>query len=77
LKSKRAPPFRPEPTRMLSVYDGRDCIGFLLIRGEHEVEAFDADSRSLGLFTSQKSAAAAVSTLAPTGATAARSHAPA
>jgi hypothetical protein len=74
MESKRAPPFRPEPARMLSVYDGRVCIGFLLHRGEYEVEAFDADSNSLGLFTSQESAAAAVSLLAHTGATVAGSH---
>ena len=60
---KRAPPFRPKPARMLSVYDGRTCCGFLFCRGEHEVEAFDADNNSLGRFPSLKKAAAAVFTL--------------
>jgi hypothetical protein len=46
---------------MFSIYDGRDCIGFLFARGEHEVEAFDADNKSLGRFSSLKRAADAVS----------------
>ena len=61
MKPKRAPRFRPEPARMHSVYDGRRCIGFLLARGEHEVEAFDAHDKSLGTFASLKRAADAVS----------------
>jgi hypothetical protein len=35
---------------MMSVHDGQACIGFLLQRGRHGVEAFDRDSRSLGAF---------------------------
>jgi hypothetical protein len=61
MKTRRAPPFRPEPARMLSIYDGRDCIGFLLCGGEHKVEAFDFNDKSLGHFDSLKKAAAAVS----------------
>ena len=35
-------------------------IGFLLPHGREGVEAFDADTRSLGLFSDQRSAAVAV-----------------
>jgi hypothetical protein len=44
----------------LSVFVGRTCIGFLLLRGKIGIEAFDADTRSLGLFSDQRSAAAAI-----------------
>jgi hypothetical protein len=46
---------------MLSVYDGRTCIGFLLSRGKLGHEAFDADEHSLGVFPSMKLAFCAVS----------------
>ena len=49
------------PQTALSVYDGRCHIGFLLLRGKAGVEAFDADNRSLGLFSNMKTAADAVS----------------
>jgi hypothetical protein len=51
----------PDPMKALSVYVGAQCIGFLLSRGRQGVEAFDAETRSLGLFPDQKRAAAAVS----------------
>ena len=46
----------------LAVYDGEPlrCIGFILPRGKSNVEAFDADDRSLGLFPTQRAAADAV-----------------
>jgi hypothetical protein len=44
-----------------SVYDGRECIGFLLSRGRQGVEAFDAAEQSLGIFRNNREAAAAVS----------------
>jgi hypothetical protein len=43
----------------LAVFDGRQCIGHLMLRG-NGVEAFDANNVSLGLFLDQKAAAAAI-----------------
>jgi hypothetical protein len=51
-------------TPMSFVNDGRRCIGFLLNRGRSGVEAFDIDTRSLGVFASAKVAADAVSAAA-------------
>jgi hypothetical protein len=45
----------------LAVYDGQRCLGHTLPRAKLGVEAFDADTRSLGLYPDQKNAAAAVS----------------
>jgi len=45
---------------MLSVYSGRECVGFLLSRGKCGVEAFDSEQRSIGMFASQKQAADAI-----------------
>jgi len=42
---------------MLSVYDGRECIGFILRRGDGGAEAFTADDRSVGLFEDDQDAA--------------------
>jgi hypothetical protein len=42
---------------MLSVYDGRECIGFILRRGGGGAEAFTADDRSVGLFKDDQDAA--------------------
>jgi hypothetical protein len=56
----------PDPCQCLSVYlpgaggVGTHCVGFLMLRGTSGVEAFDADSRSLGLYPNQKAAADAV-----------------
>jgi hypothetical protein len=44
------------PTPMHYVYDGRECVGFVLARGHKGHEALDREQRSLGLF---KTAAAA------------------
>ena len=46
---------------MVAVYDGRACLGHVLGRGKAGFEAFDADNRSLGIFPSQREAAAAIS----------------
>jgi hypothetical protein len=43
-------------TPMLSVYDGRQCIGFVLARGHRGYEAFTAGERSLGVFSTQAAA---------------------
>jgi len=48
-----------EQTRVLSVTDGRDCIGHLIDRGREGVEAFTADEKSLGVFESAARAATA------------------
>jgi hypothetical protein len=42
------------------VYDGKQCVGFLLQRGKRGVEAFDRGERSLGLFKTAAAAANAV-----------------
>jgi hypothetical protein len=46
---------------MVSVYDGRECLGFVLSRGCRGFEAFRADEKSLGLFPNRRDAANAVS----------------
>jgi hypothetical protein len=38
---------------MLSVYSGRECIGYLIRRGKCGVEAFDINEVSLGTFARQ------------------------
>lgn len=59
-----------DPVSMLSVYipgpSGRNtvCIGFLLLRGRSGVEAFDQNTRSLGLYPDQKTAADAITIVA-------------
>jgi len=45
---------------MVAVYDGRHCLGHVLGRGRAGFEAFDADSRSLGNYPTQREAAAAI-----------------
>jgi hypothetical protein len=45
---------------MAYVYDGRDCLGFILARGKLGFEAFARDEHSLGLFKTQREAAAAL-----------------
>jgi hypothetical protein len=45
---------------MVSVYDGRDCLGFVLDRGKLGFEAFDREARSLGMFSTQREAADAL-----------------
>jgi hypothetical protein len=34
----------------MHVYDGRECVGFVLARGRKGHEALDREQRSLGLF---------------------------
>jgi hypothetical protein len=52
---------KPLPTTgLLSVYDGQQCIGHLIRRGKAGVEAFDVEDRSLGIFSSQHEAIAAM-----------------
>jgi hypothetical protein len=46
---------------MVSVYDGRECIGFVFACGKSGFEAFTANEKSLGLFPTQREAAAALS----------------
>ena len=61
--------FVPDPTSMLSIYlpgaGGRStrCIGFVMPRRQ-DFEAFEADTKSLGLFPNQKAAADAISAAA-------------
>jgi len=50
-----------ERPAMLSVYDGRHCVGFILARGREGFEAFGSDAKSRGLFSTQREAAAALS----------------
>jgi len=49
-----------EPPRLVPVMNGGACVGFLIRRGLHSVEAFDADEKSLGIFPDALGAAAAV-----------------
>ena len=50
---------------LLSVYSGRDCIGFVLNRGKVGYEALDANEKSLGIFPTERAAADAISEGAP------------
>jgi hypothetical protein len=59
MTSKAAP-----TTGMLSVYDGRQCVGHLIRRGKCGVEAFDINEVSLGVFASQYEAIKAVTVAA-------------
>jgi hypothetical protein len=47
-------------TPMVSVYDGHQCIGFVLARGRRGYEAFTAGERSLGTFADKDEAARAI-----------------
>jgi hypothetical protein len=42
------------------IYDGRECLGFVLARGKLGFEALDRDERSLGLYPTAPAAANAV-----------------
>jgi hypothetical protein len=50
----------PNRFPLVSVYDGRECVGFIIARGRLGFEAFGADQRSLGIFPNQKGAADAI-----------------
>jgi hypothetical protein len=52
---------KPAATAMLSVCDGRTCIGHIIARGKLGFEAFDQHDKSIGIFATAKLAAAAVS----------------
>jgi hypothetical protein len=41
---------------LLSIYDGRQLVGWVLARGRRGFEAFDAGERSLGVFSTQAAA---------------------
>jgi hypothetical protein len=41
-----------------SVYDGTRCLGHVIARGKTGWEAFDSDDKSLGVYPTQKEAAA-------------------
>jgi hypothetical protein len=53
---------------MQYVFDGRECLGFILRRGKLGFEALDRDEQSLGLFPSQRDAANAIATRVVEGA---------
>jgi hypothetical protein len=42
------------------VYHGRECLGFVLARGKLGFEAIDREQNSLGIFPTQRAAAAAI-----------------
>jgi hypothetical protein len=44
----------------MSVYDGRCCIGFIITHGRTSYESFDVDQHSIGLFSNERDAAAAL-----------------
>jgi hypothetical protein len=52
----------PEATiqRAVSVYDGRECVGFIIVRGKTDYEAFNRDERSIGTFKTQREAVGAI-----------------
>jgi hypothetical protein len=41
---------------MISIYDGRQCVGFVVERGRSGFEAFTAGERSLGMFKTRDAA---------------------
>jgi hypothetical protein len=45
---------------LLSAYDGQRCIGLVCSRGKLGFEAFDSEERSLGVYGTQREAAAAI-----------------
>jgi hypothetical protein len=49
-----------EILQALAIYDGQTCVGHLMPRGKSGVEAFNADTRSLGTYPNMKAAADAV-----------------
>jgi hypothetical protein len=55
--ARRAAEYKPS---MLTVYDGRDCRGFVMSRGPDGFEAFGTDERSLGKYRTQGDAVLAI-----------------
>ena len=56
---ERAMSGRPT-TPLVSIYDGRECLGHVLSRGPKGFEAFDRDDQSVGIFETQRQAANAL-----------------
>jgi hypothetical protein len=48
------------PSPLSYVYDGRECLGFVLARGKLGFEALDCEEHSLAIFSTQYEAAAAI-----------------
>jgi hypothetical protein len=46
--------------QLISVYDGRSCIGFVVPRGKTGFEAFNANELSRGLYPTQQAAISAL-----------------
>jgi hypothetical protein len=57
---------QPSPP-MVSVYDGRDVLGFIINRGRMGFEGFDCEENSLGFFGTQPAAANAIYTASAKG----------
>jgi hypothetical protein len=55
------------PTSLLSVYDGRQCIGFVMGRGKRGFEARSADDVVISTHPTRDAAVAAVSAAAKVG----------
>jgi hypothetical protein len=55
----------PTPTPMVSVFDGRRCLGWIYRRGRSGFEVFDANEVSLGLFETEREALDALPDAAP------------
>jgi hypothetical protein len=47
-------------TPLVSIYDGRECVGFILAHGKLGFEVFDRDERSIGVYPTQREAADAI-----------------
>jgi hypothetical protein len=47
-------------TGLLSVYNGRTCVGHVLARGKSGFQAFDVDDKSLGIYRTRSEAIDAV-----------------
>jgi len=50
----------PPTTPLVSIYDGRECLGHVLARGKAGYEAFDRDDKPVGIFETQRQAANAL-----------------
>ena len=63
-RHRPARPTRPTRERsasaMISIFDGRLCVGHVLGRGRAGFEAFSSEDVSLGVFESQRAAIDAV-----------------
>jgi hypothetical protein len=55
----------PPTTALVSIYDGRECVGFVISRGKLGYEAIDRAERSLGVYQTQGEAAQRVMETAP------------